>query len=60
MNKDTAIEYIRAVGHSTETAEYMLKDLSDPFDMGGDDLPDSVHDTIVDGMEEMAQLVMEM
>ena len=57
MKKTEAMQYIEAVGHGPETAEYMLKDLPEPFDMEEDEMPDSVYDTIVDGMVEMAYLM---
>jgi len=60
MDKDEAIEYIKAVGHSTETAKYMLKGLSDPFDMEEDVMPDSVYDTIVDGITEVSYRMSEL
>ena len=64
MNKQEATEYIKAVGHSAETtgynaetAEYMLKGLPDPFDMEVDEMPDSVYDTIMDGVFEVAYMM---
>lgn len=53
MKKQHAIEYIEAVGHSKETAEYMLKDLPEEFALDDEDIPDSVYDTIVDGISEV-------
>lgn len=57
MYKADAVKFISVVGHGTETANHMLKDLPDPFDMEEDVMPDSVYDTIVDGMIEMAYMM---
>jgi len=53
MMKEEAIGYIKVAGNSTETAEYMLRNLDNSFDMGTEAIPNDVYEVIIDGMEEV-------